>query len=188
MDRGIVLAKVSPNEPPLAKAPFDGKRAKELQQQWAEYLGRKVEEEVDLGGGVKMRLVLIPPGTFQMGSPEGERERKKDEDQHAVTLTKAFYMGKYEVTQEQYEKLMAEPSYFSSGGDGKKAVEGKDTSRFPVEYVSWEEATEFCEKLSKKVGRKVGLPSEAQWEWACRRGTEGPFHFGWEIEREAGEL
>jgi formylglycine-generating enzyme required for sulfatase activity len=134
---------------------------------------------LDLGGGVKLELVRIPKGTFKMGSPAGEEDRRDDEKQHEVEITKDFFIGKYEVTQEQYEAVMGtNPSWFSRTGDGKDRVRGLDTRKFPVESVSWEDAVEFCKKVSQKTGKKVQLPTEAQWEYACRAGTKTVFHFG----------
>ena len=155
----------------VAKASIGEAKAKALQRAWARHLGRKVVEEVDLGGGVTMEFVLIPPGKFQMGSPKNEKDRSDDEEQHEVEITRAFYLGKYEVTQEQYEK--------SADGLGKERVKDVGTGRFPVEGVSWEEAVSFCRKLTDRdQKRRFRLPSEAEWEYACRAGTETPFHFG----------
>jgi formylglycine-generating enzyme required for sulfatase activity len=166
-------------KPPLLQAPFSERAAKDSQRAWAAYLGKKVEEELDLGGGVTMRFILIPPGTFTMGAPEEEKGRYDDEAAHEVTITRPFYLGKYPVTQEQYERLTGEnPSWFSATGEGKAAVEGMDTKQFPVERVSWEDATTFCRKLAQRTGRQARLPSEAEWEYACRAGTTTPFHFG----------
>jgi formylglycine-generating enzyme required for sulfatase activity len=102
---------------------------------------------------------------------------KADEQQHEVEITKAFYMGKYEVTQGEYEKVMGtNPSGFSVKGADKDEVKGMDTNRFPVESVSWEEAMKFCTKLNalakeKAAGRTYRLPTEAEWEYACRGGA-----------------
>jgi formylglycine-generating enzyme required for sulfatase activity len=136
---------------------------------------------VDLGGGVKMEFVLIPRGKFQMGSPEDEKDRADDEEQHEVVITRPFYLGKYEVTQEQYGQIVgANPSWFSADGEGKESVKDLDTRRFPVEQVSWEDAVSFCRKLTDRDDkrRRFRLPSEAEWEYACRAGTTTPFHFG----------
>jgi len=122
---------------------------------------------LDLGSSQSLKLVVIRPGKFTMGSPDGEKERANDEGpQREVTITKPFYMGATEVTQAQYEALM-----------------GKNPSNFkgpqnPAENVSWNDAVEFCRKLSEKTGKKVRLPTEAEWEYACRAGTKTRFGFG----------
>jgi formylglycine-generating enzyme required for sulfatase activity len=172
--------------PPLLKAPFTEKEAKEAQATWAKHLGRKPVEVVDLGGGVMLELVLIPPGTFEMGSPKNEKKRNPAEEdfdaekQHTVTIAKPFYLANYPVTQEQYEKVVGRnPSWFSKEGGGKDKVQNLDTARFPVETVSCKEAEAFCDKAKNKAPwGKVMLPSEAQWEYACRAGTETSFCFG----------
>ena len=93
-------------------------------------------------------------------------------------------LGAYEVTQAEYQRVIASnPSYFSQTGAGAKKVEGKTTDRFPVEQVSWDEATEYCKKLSAmpeevKAGRTYRLPTEAEWQYACRAGSASPFHYG----------
>ncbi|MEH2038883.1 SUMF1/EgtB/PvdO family nonheme iron enzyme [Nostoc sp.] len=120
----------------------------------------------NLGNGVTLEMVQIPGGTFMMGSPEGEAERDKDENpQHEVKVP-GFFMGKYEITQAQYQAIMgSNPSNFK----GEKR---------PVEQVSWDNAVEFCQKLSQRTGKTYRLPSEAEWEYACRAGTKTPFYFG----------
>ncbi len=119
----------------------------------------------DSGYGVKLEMVHIPGGTFMMGSPTSEADRSSDETQHRVTLS-PFYMGKYPVTQAQWQAVMgSNPSNF------------KGANR-PVEQVSWDDAIEFCKKLSQKTGKKYRLPTEAEWEYACRAGTTTPFYFG----------
>jgi formylglycine-generating enzyme required for sulfatase activity len=122
---------------------------------------------LDLGEQVAMKLTLIPAGKFVMGSPSDEAGRVEDEGpQREVTISKPFYMGIHEITQGQYEVIMgSNPAYF------KGAIR-------PVERVSWEDATDFCERLSQKTGRKVTLPTEAQWEYACRAGSTTRFCFG----------
>jgi formylglycine-generating enzyme required for sulfatase activity len=120
----------------------------------------------NIGNGVSLEMVKIPGGRFLMGSPETEAKRDDDEGpQHYVNVPE-FFMGKYPVTQAQWQAVMGNnPSYFK----------GKNR---PVEKVSWNEATKFCQKLSKKTGRDYRLPSEAEWEYACRAGTKTPFYFG----------
>jgi formylglycine-generating enzyme required for sulfatase activity/tRNA A-37 threonylcarbamoyl transferase component Bud32 len=120
----------------------------------------------DLGNGVKLEMVEIPAGTFYMGSPENEAKRRDNESpQHQVTLP-SFFIGKYPLTQAQYQAIIGNnPAHF------------KGNNR-PVECVSWNNAVNFCRKLSQKTGKNYKLPSEAQWEYACRAGTTTPFYFG----------
>jgi formylglycine-generating enzyme required for sulfatase activity len=142
---------------------------------------------VDLAGGVAMEFVLIPKGTFQMGSPPEEKERNSwekkfdAEKQHDVEITKPFYLGTYPVTQEQYQALMKDnPSAFQEGKRDAANVTGLDTRQFPVEGVSWNDAQAFCRKMREadRQGRPFRLPTEAEWEYACRAGTTTPFYFG----------
>jgi formylglycine-generating enzyme required for sulfatase activity len=124
----------------------------------------------DLG----LEMIWVKPGTFMMGSPESEAVRDGDETQHQVTLTKGFYLGKHEVTQAQWERVM---------GNNPSSFKGADR---PVERVSWNDAVEFCKKLTemeKKAGRvpqgmSYQLPTEAQWEYACRAGTSTMYSWG----------
>jgi eukaryotic-like serine/threonine-protein kinase len=123
-----------------------------------------------LGNGVNLTMVKIPAGKFLMGSPASEGDRESNESpQHEVSIPE-FYMGQTEVTQAQWQAIMwwnnPNPSQFK--GDGK----------LPVDSVSWLEAMEFCKKLNEKTGRRYTLPSEAQWEYACRAGTTTPFAYG----------
>jgi formylglycine-generating enzyme required for sulfatase activity len=132
-----------------------------------------------------MRLVRIRPGTFTMGSPQREKRRNSDEGpQHEVTITRPFYLGVYPVTQAEYERVMGKnPSWFSERGGGKDKVGGRDTGRFPAEMVSWEQAKAFCEELTRRDEKKPAgwgyeLPTEAEWEYACRAGTTTACSFG----------
>jgi formylglycine-generating enzyme required for sulfatase activity len=140
-----------------------------------------------LTNAIGMQLVLIPPGTFLMGSPEAEEDRSADEGPlHEVAITRPFYLGIYPVTQEQFQRVMGtNPSYFCPGGESKEDVAGLDTKQFPVENVLWKNALSFCKKLSalpeeKRCGRVYRLPSEAEWEYCCRGGAPSyqVFHFG----------
>jgi formylglycine-generating enzyme required for sulfatase activity len=156
--------------------------------------GKFTEEKPDtlpnpFTNSIGMKFVFVEPGIFLMGSPPDEESRSHDEDQHEVEITRSFYVGAYEVTQEQYERVMGtNPSWFSSTGGGKDKVLGMNTRQFPVEMVSWEDAVEFCRQLSerpeeKSKGRVYRLPTEAEWEYCCRGGplfkkTSMPFHFG----------
>jgi uncharacterized protein (TIGR02996 family) len=124
-----------------------------------------------------MTFVLIPPGVFRMGSVTREKGRDADEGPvHEVEITRPFYLSAYQVTQEQYDTVMGEnPSVFASTGESASRVANLDTRTFPVDSVSWEEAVAFCQKLDDAPYR---LPTEAEWEYACRAGTSTPFHYG----------
>ncbi len=122
--------------------------------------------EIDYGGGIKMEFVKIKKGKFMMGSPKEEKDRDENETQKEVEIKADFWMGRYEVTQAQYKAMM---------GENLSRFKG---DKLPVEKVSFENAKQFCDKLNEKVNKKFSLPSEAQWEYACRAGTKTPFHFG----------
>jgi formylglycine-generating enzyme required for sulfatase activity len=130
------------------------------------------EPLLDVGDAIPLHMVRIPGGTFTMGSPDDEPERTEAEGpQRDVTVPMCF-MGRYPITQAQYEQVM----------ETNPATQ-YDADRFvapnkPVVGVSWEDATTFCQRLSERTRRTYRLPSEAEWEYACRAGTETPFHFG----------
>jgi len=124
-------------------------------------------EVIELGKDVKLEMVLIPAGKFMMGSPASEKGRDADETQHEVTLTKPFYMGKYEVTQEQWQAVMGDnPSARTKG------------AKFPVTNVSWEDCQDFIKKLNAKSNGGYRLPTEAEFEYSCRAGTTTAYSFG----------
>jgi formylglycine-generating enzyme required for sulfatase activity len=134
---------------------------------------------------VTTNMVWLPPGTFVMGSPTNEAERYADETQHTVTLTKGFYMRKYAVTQGEYLALIgSNPSYFTTRDYNSNTIPA-DLNR-PVEQVSWIDATNYCAHLTQQeqaAGRVPSgwvyrLPTEAEWEYACRAGTTTAFHYG----------
>jgi formylglycine-generating enzyme required for sulfatase activity len=128
-----------------------------------------------------LRMMEIPAGEFLMGSPDSELDRSPSESpQHRVSVP-SFFMAKYPVTQAQWRVVAAMPK--------KERELNPDPSRFkgdtrPVEQVSWEEACEFCARLNKYTKRQYRLPTEAEWEYACRAGTTTPFHFGETISTE----
>ena len=134
-------------------------------------LGEGRDLPTSLTNSIGMEFRLIQPGTFMMGSPTSEAGRSDDEKQHQVTLTRPYYLGIYPVTQEQYERVMGtNPSQFKG-------------ARHPVERVSWEDAQKFITKLNalsaeQSGGRKYRLPTEAEWEYACRAGTKTAYSFG----------
>ena len=142
------------------------KRSSEQAEYFTEYLG----------DGVALEMVSIPGGKFQMGTPQDEKASQENERPQHIVDVEPFFMGRYPITQAQW-KIVAnlpqierslefdEPSYFK--GDN-----------LPVERVSWYDAQEFCQRLSIKTGRRYRLPSEAEWEYACRAKKSTPFHFG----------
>jgi formylglycine-generating enzyme required for sulfatase activity len=135
-----------------------------------------------------MRFAPIPAGTFAMGAPKADKLANSHElPQHDVQLTKSFYLGVFEVTQKQYKEVMGtNPSGFSRTGTERekvKDVKDRDLDDFPVDNVSWDEAQEFCKKLTaldaeKRAGRTYRLPTEAEWEYCCRAGTKTAYHTG----------
>jgi len=167
----------------------------------------KVDGLESIKNSIGMTLRLLPSGEFVMGSPDDAIEAEKDDKpSHRVRITKPFYLEVCEVTQAEYEAVMGNnPSHFSAHGDGKDQVAGESTDHFPVENVSWLDAIQFCNKLSEKEGKKpfyeidgkdvrdpdwngqgYRLPTEAEWEYACRANasTSTRFSFG----DNAGEL
>jgi formylglycine-generating enzyme required for sulfatase activity len=157
------------------------------------------QEKEELVNSIGMKLVRIPAGKFLRGSPVDEVGSQDDESQHEVTLTREYYIGVFEVTQAEYETIMREnPSYFPEAvihpavrhpETGRlitpERKERTDGSRYPVDRVSWDDAVRFCEKLSSrreevKRSRVYRLPTEAEWEYACRAGSKTAFSFGGE--------
>jgi formylglycine-generating enzyme required for sulfatase activity len=136
-----------------------------------------------LGNNVQLEMVQIPAGEFIMGSPEDEIGRRSDESpQHLVTIPK-FFMGKYPVTQAQWRLIAQQPPVTREFDPDPSRFKGDN---LPVERVSWYEAIEFCQRLSKWTGQVYRLPSEAEWEYACRAGAKisTPFHFGEKISTD----
>ena len=130
--------------------------------------GQANKFQEDLGSGIGLDMVQIPAGEFVMGSPSDEEGRWDVEGPQRTVTVPSFFMGRFAVTQAQYQAVMGEnPSGFQDNGDNR-----------PVEQVSWRDAEAFCEKLSELTGRDYRLPSEAEWEYACRAETQTPFYFG----------
>ncbi len=168
----VRLEKIAlPRPAPLdctAASGVSAEAVRQAQAAWAKYLGRQVEEEDEIAPGVKMAFVLVPPGRFRMGSPADEKDRRDGETAHEVELTQPFYLGKFDVTQAQYEAVTGEnPSHFKG-------------AKLPVEMVNWEEAAAFARELSGKGGLKhlYRLPTEAEWEYSCRGGHPFSHPFG----------
>ncbi|HAZ47599.1 MAG TPA: Sulphatase-modifying factor protein [Cyanobacteria bacterium UBA11369] len=135
----------------------------------------------DLGNGVFLEMISIPGGNFMMGSPPTETGRDNSEvPQHSVTVP-PFFMGKYPVTQAQWNAVAALPQINLPLHPNPSYTKGKNQ---PVEQVSWHEAEEFCARISQKTGKIYRLPSESEWEYAARGGTTTPFYFGATITGE----
>jgi hypothetical protein len=132
-----------------------------------------ITQKEDLGNGVILEMVAIPGGTFLMGSPQGEGY-DWEKPQHQVTVP-PFYMGKYPVTQAQWEKVADLPKVKIDLNPKPSRFQG---ANLPVECVSWFDAVEFCARISRGTGRTYRLPSEAEWEYACRANTTTPYYFG----------
>ena len=173
----VQSASVSKPEPltPNAKPPETPAPATSL---------KPTETGKQITNSIGMKLVPIPAGKFMMGSPDSEANRQLNEQQHEVEITKPFYLGMYTVTQAEYEKVMGNnPSNFSATGGGKDKVQGKDTSQFPVETVSWNDAVEFCRKLSempeeKRPDKSTAYRRRRNGNMLVERGATTPFHYG----------
>ncbi|MCP4379560.1 MAG: formylglycine-generating enzyme family protein [bacterium] len=159
---------------------------REKQRQAAESLGVPVNNTLDLGKGVTMQLVLIPPGKFLMGTVNPRVEEKNEGPQHEVTISKPFYMGVQEVTQAQWVTLMGTEPWTKWADVPHVKTFVKSHADNAASYISWNNASKFCRMLSKKTGRKVTLPTEAQWEYACRAGSKAAYCFG-NNESEVGD-
>jgi formylglycine-generating enzyme required for sulfatase activity len=148
----------------------DDKKASALFAEITRRIVVKPTLSLDLGGGVRMMFVYIKPGTFVMGG-DGELQADApkqgvEKPKHTVAITKGFYLGKYEVTQRQFEALMGSNPSTSKNPDG------------PVHMVTWTEAVEFCRRAGEKTRRQMRLPTEAEWAYACKAGTTTPYSFG----------
>lgn len=128
----------------------------------------KSKEKTVSVNGADIVMVYIPAGEYLMGSPETEAMRQSDEGpQHRVVINKSFWMGKYEVTQGQCIAVMGQnEAWFEEGED------------YPIEWISWDWVQNFIQKLNEETGLKFRLPTETEWEYACRAGTTTPFHYG----------
>jgi formylglycine-generating enzyme required for sulfatase activity len=177
-DKEIITNNTSLTTQPGGLASRGLQIANKLAEQNAKTVKQLIDEKY-FTNSLGMKFRLIPAGTFIMGSPEFEGDFDYyEEDQNEVTISKSFWMGVHEVTQKQYEKVMGtNPSWFQGHN-----VQG-DNSNHPVENVLWDEAVKFCKRLSElpleeKAGRIYRLPTEAEWEYACRAGSTTAFSFG----------
>lgn len=158
------------------------------------------KSDLDLGNGVSLQLVLVPAGSFRMGSPIAEKERETDETPHQVTLTRAFYLGATHVTVDQFAAFVRDTGYATDGeragqstdfsiSDGRfqflrdrsgswRETSYEQTGSHPVVHVSWNDAKAFCAWLSRKTKRTAFLPTEAQWEYAARAGQTTAYPWG----------
>ena len=186
----------TPSVPPLAVAPYDAAQARQHQEAWAKHLGVPVEYTNSLG----MKFRLIPPGEFLMGSADNEAGASLNEKpQHQVRLTRPMLMGLHEVTVGQFRNFIEATSYKTEAETSGLGANYWDVTQFrmiqnsditwarppfkqaddyPVCCVTWNDAQKFCEWLSRKDGRAYVLPTEAQWEFACRAGSSTPVPFG----------
>ena len=201
--------------------PFDAKEAERRQKETAEALGVQAARTVDLGGGVKMDIALVPAGTFAMGSSKDEQDTatksleragvkgfdfSDESPRHKVTITDPFYIGIHEVSRELFAVFVRDAEYktdaeregfawvFSGGkwekkdGASWKNPGFDQTDRHPVVCVSWNDARAFCEWLAKKSRMQVRLPTEAEWEYACRAGTATAYQWGDDPQKGEGWL
>jgi len=147
--------------------PFDAREAAQRRDATAAALGIPKDLSVDLGAKVALKFLLIPAGKFHMGSPKDQKDHMDTESpDHDVTITRPFYMAQFKVTQAQYQQVMGKnPAKFVG-------------ENFPVDSVTYDLAAEFCKKAAEKTSRKIHLPTEAQWEYACRAGTSTRYNFG----------
>jgi formylglycine-generating enzyme required for sulfatase activity len=183
-------------KPPAAVVPSSAKGVQELQRRWAEQLQLPIKMTNSIG----MEFVLIPPGEFDMGTEESElaellrdaQNRKpspwylealpSESPRHRVRITRPFWLGRYEVTQREYLAVMkTSPTMYAPGKIHQDLVQGIDTSALPIDNVGWDTANEFCRQLSAmsaESGRRYRLPTEAEWEYACRAGTTTRYYWG----------
>jgi formylglycine-generating enzyme required for sulfatase activity len=174
----------------------DAGRVKSAQKEWADWLGIPVVKTLDLGGGVSLEMALVPPGKFMMGSPNEENGHQSDETLHEIELSRPYYVGVHPVTRRQFAQFVREMgdktakemeggAYVWNGSKWENDAKAnwrkpgfEQTADHPVVCVGWNDAEKFVAWLKSKGTGDCRLPTEAQWEFACRAGTRTPYHFG----------
>ena len=152
---------------PFAVAPFNAQTADDLQHETAVFLNIPVIRTIDLIDGIQIELILIPAGEFDMGSPPSEKARNVDEEPiRRIKISRPFYIGRYEITQAEWKAVMGQILSNFQGSD------------LPVDGIPWSSAAEFCQRLSEREHETFRLPTEAEWEYACRAGTVTTYSFG----------
>ena len=152
---------------PFAVAPFNTETANHLQQETAEYLHQSINKTIDLGDGVQIELILIPAGEYDMGSAYPEQSRANDEGPvRRIKISRPFYIGRYEVTHAQWKAVM-----------GYTLSHLKDPD-VPADGIHWSHAVDFCRRMSESQFETFRLPTEAEWEYACRAGTVTAYSYG----------
>jgi formylglycine-generating enzyme required for sulfatase activity len=165
----VVIGCSKANQMELEKSKVKEAKTKELEEMKRKFAAEVIE-------AIENEMALIPAGKFKMGSPESEKGRDNDEMQHEVTLTNPFYMGKYEVTQEQWEAVM---------GNDPSRTKG---AKFPVTDVTWNDCQDFIKKLNAKTSGGYRLPTESEWEYACRVGTTTAYSFGESLTKSEANI
>jgi sulfatase modifying factor 1 len=203
---GGAVLRINPEPPPQSPSAAKGvkEEAFDYYQEGKRGHGQRRVLTLDLGDSVKMELVRIPAGRFQMGSPLSEKDRLSNEDQHDVEITRDFYMGKFEVTVGQFRAFVkdtgyrTEPETDGQGAWGYNPDTGKfegrkpkytwrftgfaQTDAYPVVNLTWKDADAFCRWLAQRTRKAVRLPTEAEWEYACRAGSTTRFYSGEDAE------
>jgi len=188
--RSSVAEKTTELDPELSNPPENGDLVDvdgnyKPEHQFVEDSTGLQKKTVDLGNGVAMEFVYIPAGEFMMGSPLNDKHRDHDEGpQHQVKISQGFWMGVHEVTNAQYQQFVKESNYNGRPESNANYLrhilledERPEAARdYPVRWVSWGNACAFCEWLSVKQGKTYRLPTEAQWEYACRAGATAPLN------------
>jgi formylglycine-generating enzyme required for sulfatase activity len=194
-----------PTKPELLAAPFDAPAARDAQRRWAAYLGVPIEQRLDLGDGVPLPVILVPPGSFQMGSDNDDAADDEERPAHRVTIDFPLQVGKYEVTIRQFNRFVTARGNYKTEAERGQGGWGLDyfgdwkqdakftwqhpgypvTADHPVANVSWNDAQAFVHWLSQRSGKKVRLLREAEWEYSCRAGTTTVRYNGDDEERLA---